>query len=237
MPRETVDRETWLAASKELLKREKALTRERDLLAEARRALPRVRVEADYGFEGPEGALSMADLFAGRSQLAVYHFMFAPDWEAGCPICSFWADSLNGLAPHLAARDVSLVMVSNAPVAALESYRARMGWALRWVSAEGSSFGHDMGVSFTPDELARGDYSYNYRKRGFSGPEAPGFSAFERDADGAIHHTYSVYARGLDGFNAAYQLLDLMPKGRDEAGLPFSMAWLRRHDEYAAGPG
>ena len=232
MPTETTDRDTWLAARKALLAEEKAHTAARDQLAAARRNLPRLRINKNYVFQGPNGAETLPDLFAGRSQLAVYHFMFAPDWEAGCTSCSFWADNLNGTAAHMAQRDVSLVMISSAPLDILDTYRRRMGWDMRWYSAHGSDFNHDMGVSFDAQQLESGDYTYNYRKRSSGGPEAPGLSAFQRDADGSVYLTYATYGRGLDHFNGAYQLLDLMPKGRDEEDLPFTMAWLRRHDEY-----
>ncbi len=228
MSRETVDRETLLATRTELLKTEKALTRVTDRVATARRALPRVRVEADYRFEGPDGPLGLFDLFDGHSQLAVYHFMFAPDWAEGCPICSFWADNLDRLVPHLAARDVALVLVSNAPVSKLEAYRRQMGWAMPWVSAVDGAFSRDMGVTFPPDEIAAGDATYNYQRGGAPGAEAPGFSTFERDADGSVYHCYSAYARGLEPLNAGYGLLDLMPHGRNEADLPFPMGWVRR---------
>lgn len=229
--REAASREDWRDARLRLLEEEKALTRARDRLAEARRALPALRITKDYRFTGPEGELTLPDLFTGRSQLVVYHFMFGPDWEAGCPICSFWADTLDGLVPHLAARDTALTLVSRAPYDRLAAYRRRMGWDIPWVSSLGSDFNHDMGVSFTDEDLARGEQVYNYRKGGFEGSEAPGLSVFRREG-ATVWHTYSVYARGLDGFNAAYQLLDLTPKGRDEDALPFPMAWLRRHDEY-----
>ena len=229
----TQSREDWLAARLSLLEREKAHTRERDALAAARRALPRLRIDTPYRFTGAGGELTFADLFGNCSQLAVYHFMFGPDWEEGCPSCSFWVDTLEGTAEHLAHRDTRLVLVSSAPFDVLEAYRRRMGWTLPWVSSSGSTFNSDFHVSFTPEELEAGDHVYNYRKGAFSGPEAPGLSAFLREGD-AIYHTYSTYGRGLDHFNGAYQLLDLMPKGRDEAGLPWTMAWLRRHDQYGA---
>lgn len=234
MATRTVSRAEWRDARLALLQKEKALTRARDELAAARRALPRVRVDAAYGFDGENGPETLADLFGSRSQLAVYHFMFGPGWDAGCPMCSFWADNLAGLAPHLAARDVALVLVSAAPFYALDAYRRRMGWELKWVSSGGTAFNHDFGVSFTPEELETGDFEYNWKRSGFSGPEAPGFSAFQKDPDGTVYHTYSAYARGLEPLNAAYGLLDLMPKGRDEGDLPFSMAWVRRRDEYGA---
>jgi predicted dithiol-disulfide oxidoreductase (DUF899 family) len=225
-----VARETWLAARKELLAKEKELTRQRDRLSAERRALPWVKVDKAYVFEGPAGKETLADLFAGRGQLLVYHFMFGPDWEEGCPSCSFWADNYNGITQHLKHRDVQLVAISRAPIAKLEAYRRRMGWSFKWVSSLGSDFNRDYHVSFTPEE--KGSAYYNYREGGFSGSEAPGISVFFKDEGGAIFHTYSCYARGLDAMNSAYQLLDLVPKGRDEDGLPHPMAWVRRHDRY-----
>ncbi|HBG99380.1 MAG: DUF899 domain-containing protein [Rhodobacteraceae bacterium] len=234
MPRPAVTRAEWLSARMELLEKEKALTRARDDLAAARRALPRVAVSADCSFTGPDGPESLSDLFGPHSQLVVYHFMYGPDLTAGCVNCSFWMDSLDGTAPHLAARDVALVLVSAAPYPQLAAYRARMGWQLRWVSSAGSSFNRDMGVQFTAEEVASGTATYNYRASGFPSTEAPGLSVFQKDPDGTIHHTYSAFGRGLDGLNAAYQMLDLVPKGRDEAALPYPMAWVRRHDAYDA---
>lgn len=223
---EIVTRETWLEARHALLNAEKAQTRASDTLAAQRRALPAVRVEADYRFRGPHGEVGLADLFDGKGQLAIYHFMFAPGWEEGCPICSFWADNLDGLAPHLAARDLALVMVSSAPWEALEAYRARMGWRIPWMSSAGSAFNRDLGVT-----LADGA-DYNFGTGRFPGTEAPGLSLFMRSPDGGVLHVYSTYGRGLEEVNAAYGLLDLAPKGRDEAGLPFPMAWIRRRDSY-----
>jgi predicted dithiol-disulfide oxidoreductase (DUF899 family) len=225
-----VSRENWLAARKALLVKEKELTRQRDRLSAERRALPWVRVDKDYVFEGSEGKETLSDLFAGSSQLLVYHFMFGPDWGEGCPSCSFWADNYDGIAVHLKHRDVQLAAVSRAPIGKLEAYRRRMGWSFKWVSSLGSDFNHDYHVSFAPEEKA--DAYYNYRHGGFSGTEAPGVSVFLKEEDGTIFHTYSCYARGLDTLNSAYQLLDLVPKGRDEAGLPHPMAWVRRHDRY-----
>ena len=229
---ESTEKDRWRAERIALLEREKAHMRERDALAEARRALPRVPVETDYRFQEDGHEVGLTDLFGKASQLAVYHFMYGPDWDAGCPSCSFWIDNLDGIDVHLAHRDTSLVLVSSAPWETLDAYRTRMGWNLRWVSSAGSSFNHDYHVTFTPDELAAGTHEYNFRTGGFGGPEAPGFSTFERDVDGTIYHCYSTYGRGLDQINGAYQLLDLMPKGRNEEGLPYTMSWLRRHDEY-----
>ena len=226
------DHTPWRAARLELLEREKAHMRERDALARARRALPRVRIDTDYRFTENMRDIGLADLFGPHSQLAVYHFMFGTDWEAGCPSCSFWIDNLNGIDTHLAHRDTALVLVSSADWDRLDAYRRRMGWSVRWVSSQGSAFNRDFGVTFTAEEIEAGTHEYNFRRNGFSGQEAPGFSTFQRDQDGTIHHCYSTYGRGLDSINGAYQLLDLMPKGRDEDALPFTMAWLRRRDEY-----
>jgi predicted dithiol-disulfide oxidoreductase (DUF899 family) len=213
-----------------LLAKEKELNRARDELAAERRRLPWVPVTKEYEFEGPDGRLTMRDLFDGRSQLMVYHFMYGPDWEEGCPSCSFWADSFNGMPVHLAHRDASLVAVSRAPFAQIEEYRRRMGWSFRWVSSAGSDFNYDYGVSFTPEQQA-GGAEYNYRQTDV-GDELPGLSVFAMDGAGRIFHTYSAYSRGLDPINSGYQLLDLTPKGRDEDDLPWTMAWLRRHDSY-----
>jgi predicted dithiol-disulfide oxidoreductase (DUF899 family) len=232
MPHQIVSREEWLAARKALLAREKAFTKERDALSQERRRLPWVKVDKTYVFEGPAGTETLADLFAGRNQLLVYHFMFGPDWTAGCPSCSFWADNYNGAVVHLSHRDVSLVAISRAPLAKLESYRNRMGWSFKWVSSYGTDFNRDYHVSFTPAEQKTADY--NYKAAGFGSSEAPGVSVFIKGTDGQIFHTYSCYARGLDMLNGAYHLLDLVPKGRDEQGLSYPMAWVRRHDEYEA---
>ena len=228
----TVSRVEWLAARKAHLAREKEFTKLRDELSRERRALPWVKIEKEYLFTGPDGTESLADLFAGRSQLLIQHFMFGPDWEEGCPSCSFWADSYNGFVVHLSHRDVTMVTVSRAPLAKLEAYKRRMGWTFKWVSSHGTDFNRDFDVSFTPDEMAKGEMHYNYDIRPFRADEAPGASAFYKDEDGTVFHTYSCYGRGLDILNGAYNYLDLMPKGRDEDGLPYTMAWLRRHDQY-----
>lgn len=228
----TATREDWLTARIALLEREKAHMKAGDELAAARRALPRVKVGKDYRFQTETGPASLGDLFGGHGQLAVYHFMFGPDWEAGCPSCSFWIDNLNGIGPHLAQRDVRLVLISHAPLDKLLAYRKRMGWQLPWVSSHGSDFNRDWNVSFTPEEIESKDFTYNYRKGAFGVTEAPGFSAFVRDDDGTVYHTYSTFARGLEHFNGAYQLLDLMPRGRDEGALPYAQAWVKRRDEY-----
>lgn len=227
-----VSREDWLAVRKEHLAKEKEFTRLRDQLSVERRELPWVRVEKEYVFEGPNGKQSLADLFGGKQQLVVYHFMFGPDWEEGCPSCSFWADNFNGIGVHLQHRDTALVAISRAPIDRLEGYRKRMGWSFPWFSSLQTDFNQDYQVSFSADKAKQGEYIYNYRKGEFGGEEAPGISVFYRAEDSAIYHTYSAYARGLDMLNGAYHFLDLTPKGRDEAGLPWSMAWLRRHDQY-----
>jgi predicted dithiol-disulfide oxidoreductase (DUF899 family) len=222
----------WVEARKELLAKEKEFTRLRDELSARRRELPWVRVDKDYVFEGPNGKETLADLFGDNSQLIIYHFMFDPSWEAGCKSCSFWADNFNGFVTHLAHRDVTMLAVSRAPLEKLEAFKKRMGWTFKWVSSHGSDFNYDYGVSFTPEEMARGEIDYNYKKIKPGPPEMPGISVFTKDASGAVFRTYSCYARGLDMLNAAYHYLDLVPKGRDEAGLSYSMAWLRLHDAY-----
>ena len=224
-------REEWTAARLELLEREKELNRRRDELAAQRRRLPWVHVDEDYRFQGPDGTRSLHDLFDGRGQLIVYHFMFGPDWDEGCPSCSFWADSFDGVLVHLAHRDTTLVAVSRAPYEVLAGYEERMGWHFPWYSSAGTSFNVDFGVSFTPEQQASGA-AYNFVPLDHPPDELPGISAFVTDASGAVFHTYSTYARGLDPVNSAYQLLDLTAHGRDEAGLPHSMAWLHRHDAY-----
>jgi predicted dithiol-disulfide oxidoreductase (DUF899 family) len=230
MQHQVVSPEEWLAARKALLAKEKAFTRLRDQLSAERRTLPWVEVDKAYVFDGADGKETLADLFAGHSQLLVYHFMFGPDWNEGCPSCSFWADNYNGIVVHLAHRDVALVAISRAPLEKLEAYKRRLGWSFKWVSSLGNDFNRDYHVSFTPEEQKTA--VYNYEARGFGSSEAPGVSVFAKDDAGNIFHTYSCYARGLDMLNGAYHLLDLVPKGRDEAGLSHPMAWVRRHDKY-----
>ena len=229
---EVVSRAEWLAARKKLLLKEKSYAREGDALAAERRQLPWVRVEQDYVFESPDGQESLADLFQGRSQLIVQHFMFGPGWKEGCPSCSFMADHIAGALPHLPHRDVTFVAVSRAPLAQIEAFRARMGWTFKWVSSFGTQFNYDYGVSFTPEQLAQEKVPYNYGLAKFSGEEGPGLSAFYQDEAGEVFHTYSTYARGCESMMGTYRLLDLVAKGRDEAGLPYTMAWLRHHDRY-----
>jgi predicted dithiol-disulfide oxidoreductase (DUF899 family) len=227
-----VSREHWLAERKSLLAREKELTRLRDQVARERRALPWVRIEKDYVFDTPEGPRSLADLFAGRRQLLVQHFMFGPGWEQGCPSCSFMADHIDGMNVHLAHRDVTLVVVSRAPLAEIERFRRRMGWQFPWVSSHGSDFNHDFGVSFTREELSQGRVGYNYTMQAFPSEEAPGVSVFLRDDAGAVFHTYSTYGRGVEAMMGTYNLLDLVPKGRDEHNPDYAMDWVRHHDRY-----
>lgn len=224
-----VSHEEWLAASRKLLAKEKEFTRLRDELSRERRSLPWERVEKDYAFEAPEGRVALADLFGGHSQLLVYHLMFGPDWSEACKSCSFWADNFNGIDVHLAHRDTALVAVSRAPLATLEAYGKRMGWTFRWVSSGESDFNFDYKVSSRPGE---DEMDYNFETMKVGPGEMPGFSAFRRGDDGAVYHTYSTYARGVDMLNGAYHLLDLTSKGRDESGLPFTMDWVRRRDQY-----
>jgi predicted dithiol-disulfide oxidoreductase (DUF899 family) len=234
MEHRIVSQADWLVARKRLLSREKEFTRLRDQLSAERRELPWVRVEKEYVFDGPAGKETLADLFEGRSQLMVYHFMFGPGWEQGCPSCSFVSDHIDGANWHLPHRDVTLLAVSRAPLPEIEAFRKRMGWRFKWVSSYGNDFNRDYHVSFTPDEMAKGKVYYNYEDTEFSSEEAPGISIFYRDPSGAIFHTYSAYARGLDMLIGAYNYLDLAPKGRDEAALPWTMAWVRHHDRYGA---
>ena len=222
-----VGHDDWLAARKELLAKEKAFTRARDELTKHRQELPWEPVEKEYVFDGPHGPETLADLFDGRSQLVVYHFMFGPDDEQGCKSCSFWADNFNPNVVHLNARDVSFVAVSRAPFERLADYRRRMGWDFHWVSSAGTDFNFDYGVSFEPEE--QGELVYNYGSLSPSIAEREGLSVFAR-ADDGIFHTYSAYARGIDLVNTAYNYLDLVPKGRDEGDS--GQAWVRRHDEY-----
>jgi predicted dithiol-disulfide oxidoreductase (DUF899 family) len=225
-----VSQEEWTEAREELLRKEKALTRQRDAVAAERRALPWVRVEKDYVFDGPEGPESLGDLFGGRSQLIVKHFMMGPGWKDGCVGCSFHADHMDGALLHLPQRDVTLLAVSRAPLTEIEAFRRRMGWRFKWVSSFGSDFNFDYHVSFTPEEIAAGKVYYNYEMRDFMSDEMSGISVFYRRPDGAIFHTYSSYARGNEGFLGAYHYLDVLPKGRDETNNLTD--WVRHHDRY-----
>ena len=227
-----VSQEQWLAARKELLREEKELTRLRDELSRKRRDLPWVHVDKPYVFDGPDGRETLPQLFGGRSQLVVYHFMYGPDSETPCKSCSFWADNFERNVIHLHHRDVTMIAVSRAPLKQLEAFKQRMGWTFKWVSSAGSDFNFDYQASFTPDEVAKGEGYYNFTKQKSSMAERPGISVFYKDASETVFHTYSCYSRGLDMMNAAYHYLDLVPKGRDEASYPYPMAWLRYRDSY-----
>ena len=216
----------WEQARLRLLDKEKAFTRLRDALSRERRALPWVRVEKDYVFDGPHGPETLADLFDGRSQLVVYHFMFPPEWENGCKSCSWWADNFERNVVHLAHRDVTLVAIAHAPLARLDAFRRRMGWTFKFLSGADGEFSRDCRASSRPETGASGEVVYNF---------VPAVSVFYRDTDGAIYHTYSCYSRGVEMLNAGYHILDLVPKGRDEEGLSFPMAWLRHRDRYEDG--
>jgi predicted dithiol-disulfide oxidoreductase (DUF899 family) len=230
-----VSQHEWLAARKALLAREKDFTKARDALSAARRELPWEKIEKNYVFESPAGKETLSGLFGAKSQLMIYHFMLGPGWVEGCPSCSFLADHFDGANTRLAQRDVSFVVVSRAPLAEIEAYKKRMGWRFKWVSSYGSDFNYDFHVSFTPQQKASGAVEYNYVRGGFPKEEAPGLSTFVKD-NGTVFHTYSTYGRGLDIIIGAYNMLDLAPKGRDEDALPWSMAWVKRHDEYDAAP-
>ena len=231
MEHRVVESGEWIEARKQLLIKEKEFTRLRDELGQLRRELPWEAVTKQYVFEGPEGKQTLAELFDGRSQLIVYHFMFGPTWDAGCPHCSHWADSFNGVIVHLNHRDVSMVAVSRAPHARLAAYKKRMGWTFKWVSSSGTDFNFDYHVSFSPEDIARKKTFYNYAVQEQDMSEREGVSVFFKDVAGRVFHTYSTYARGIDLFSVDYNYLDIVPKGRDENGRgPF---WVRRHDEYA----
>jgi predicted dithiol-disulfide oxidoreductase (DUF899 family) len=229
-----VSNDEWLQARLRLLEKEKTFTRLRDELSRERRALPWERVEKHYVFDGPDGKETLADLFEGRSQLIVYHFMFAPEWDAGCPSCSWWADNFDRNTAHLVHRDVTLLAISRAPLEKLEAFKKGKGWTFKWVSSGDTDFNYDYRVSFRPNENGP---IYNYRPRQSSMTDLPGISVFYRDDDGAIFHTYSCYARGVDMMNAGYHYLDLVPKGRDEDGLPYNQAWVRERDKYGSPSG
>jgi predicted dithiol-disulfide oxidoreductase (DUF899 family) len=227
-----VSKSEWLRACSDFLAREKELTRLNDELSRQRRELPWTRVDKDYVFQGPQGKVHLAELFAGRHQLAIYHFMFGPDWVEGCPGCSYVSDHMNGAIEHLGARDVSLVAVSRAPLEKLEAFKKRMGWHFPWVSSGGTDFNRDFGVSFTKEEVEGAVKRYNFATTPPSGEENPGISFFFKDSQGTIYHTYSAYGRGLESLLGTYAILDRTPKGRDEASLPSPMAWVRHHDKY-----
>lgn len=232
-PGNVVSEQEWLVARRDLLAREKELARLRDQVSEHRRELPWVKVEQEYVFAGPDGKETLAELFAGRSQLIIYHFMLGPGWEEGCKSCSYLADHFDGANIHLPHRDVTLIVVSRAPLPEIQEYQKRMGWRFKWVSSHGTSFNFDYHVSFTPEEEEENKVFYNYEEQEFVSDELPGLSVFYRDEKGDVYHTYSTYARGLDSLVGTYQFLDLVPKGRNE-NPESTMDWVRRHDEYSA---
>ena len=231
-PIKTVSRQEWLTSRLELLKEEKEFDRKRDQLSRKKRNLPWVRVEKEYTFETTSGMAKLSDLFGECSQLIIYHFMYGPDWNDGCTNCSFWADNFNGINIHLNHRDINLVVVSRAPLHILQAYKNRMDWDFNWVSSFNSDFNFDYQVSFTPEEMEKGEMFHNFHMEKFSMEEAPGISVFYKNDQGEVFHTYSTYRRGLDMFNGAYHYMDITPKGRDEDDLSYTMAWLRRHDQY-----
>ena len=234
-PHKTVSHAEWIEARTQFLAKEKEFTRMRDELSRQRRELPWEHVEKKYVFEGPHGQETLADLFDHRSQLIVYHFMLGPGWSEGCPSCSYLSDHFDGTTIHLAHRDVTLAVVSRAPYAQIAAFKKRMGWRFHWVSSFGSDFNYDYHVSQTEKEKARGEVDYNYTTMKFPSEELPGASAFLKDTNGEIFHTYSTYARGLDILVGTYNLLDMAPRGRDEDGLKHTMAWVRHHDKYDGG--
>ena len=229
---EIVSQSEWIEARRDLLTKEKEFTILRDQLNQKVRDLPWVQVDKEYVFDGPNGKQTLSELFDGRSQLIVYHFMYAPGWDAACPSCSFWADNFNGIGVHLNQRDVTMIAVSRAPYNKIDAYKRRMGWKFKWVSSYGSDFNFDYHVSFTQEELGKKEAFYNYIAQDTHSPEKEGVSVFFKDHAGRVFHTYSTYARGIDMLNVAYNYLDLVPKGRDEADNEFRQYWVRRHDEY-----
>lgn len=229
-PNTIVSQEDWLIARKQLLKKEKEFTRLRDELSAERRQLPWVKVDKDYAFDGENGQESLVDLFGDKSQLMIYHFMLGPDWDEGCPSCSFWADNFNGIDIHLAHRDIAFLAVSRGDYDKLAAYKKRMGWSFKWVSSLNNDFNYDLGVSFSPEEKEKNEITYNYLKQPYFIDELVGVSVFYKNEDNEVFHTYSTYSRGVDILNGAYNYIDLSPKGRDEGdGI---MNWLRRHDQY-----
>ena len=233
-PHPVVSPDEWLAQRKILLARERELTHLRDQVARERRALPWVRVEKDYVFETPEGPRKLAELFEGRRQLLVQHFMLGPGWEQGCPSCSYMADHTDGMTIHLEHRDVTFVAISRAPLAEIEKFKRRMSWKFKWVSSHGTDFNFDFGVSFTPEEKKKDEVTYNYARQPYESDELPGISVFYRYEAGEVFHTYSTYRRGVEAMMGTYSLLDLTPLGRDEHDGP--MAWVRHHDRYEPAP-
>jgi predicted dithiol-disulfide oxidoreductase (DUF899 family) len=229
-----VAQDRWLIERRALMAREKELMRLHDQVAAERRTLAWTRISKDYTFDTPSGKRKLADLFDGRRQLIVQHFMFGPGWEQGCPSCSYMADHTDGMNIHLAHRDVSFVAVSRAPLAEIEHFRGRMGWKFNWVSASGSDFNLDFHVSFSEEERATGEVFYNFGMGPARGEEAPGISVFYKNDEGEVFHTYSTFGRGVEVMMGTYPMLDLTPKGRDERDTPYKMEWVRHHDRYAA---
>ncbi|HXA30156.1 MAG TPA: thioredoxin family protein [Candidatus Angelobacter sp.] len=227
-----VSAEEWLEARRAHLAREKEFSRQHDRLLEERRALPWVRIDKRYEFDTSAGRRSLAELFGDKTQLVVYHFMFDPEWDEGCPHCSFWADNFDGIPVHLAQRDAQFVVVSRAPLEKIEAFKARMGWSFDWVSSYGSDFNFDFGVAFTPEEVDAGSAVYNFSSAQTWPGEREGISVFHKDADGTVFRTYAAHARGIDIVNGAYQFLDMTPRGRDEAGHDNPQFWVRHHDRY-----
>ncbi len=235
MPR-IVSRDEWLAARKQLLIQEKELTRQRDRLSAKRRELPWVKVDKAYLFDTPQGKKTLADLFDGRSQLIIKHFMLGPGWNEGCVGCSFESDHVEGTLVHLEHHDVSYIAVSRAPMNEIERFKQRMGWRFRWISSHGSDFNYDYHVSFTPEDAAKNEVTYNYTKQPFQVEELSGFSVFIKDANGEVFHTYSAFGRGAEEVLGTYMLLDLTPNGRNENGPNYNMTdWVRHHDRYGDG--
>jgi predicted dithiol-disulfide oxidoreductase (DUF899 family) len=231
-PHAVVSHQEWVAARRAFLAKEKDFTRLRDELSRQRRELPWERVDKAYVFETASGKETLGELFGKHSQLMIYHFMFSPEWDEGCPHCSFWADHYDGMIVHLAHRDVSFVVVSRAPLAKIQSFKQRMGWRFKWVSSRQTDFNYDYGVSFTAQDIRNGTAVYNYVTTDPGPADREGLSAFYKDERGDIVHTYSTYARGIDMLNGTYNLLDLAPKGRDEDELESPQAWVRHHDRY-----
>lgn len=231
-----VSRDQWIVERKKLLAREKALTHLRDEIARERRALSWVRIDKNYVFDTLAGKRTLAELFDGRRQLLVQHFMLGPGWEQGCKSCSYMADHTDGMNVHLKQRDVTFVAISRAPLAEIELFRQRMGWRFKWVSSFGTDFNRDFGVTFTPEEIARGETYYNFSLQGFPQQEAPGVSVFYKDDAGEVFHTYATYGRGVEVMMGTYNLLDLVPEGRGERDVPYKMEWLRHHDRYEPAP-
>jgi predicted dithiol-disulfide oxidoreductase (DUF899 family) len=231
-----VSESEWVGARRKLLAREKELTHLQEQVAEERRTLPWVKVEKNYVFDTPQGRKTLSDLFDGRSQLIVYHFMFGPDWQEGCVGCSFLSDHVDGALAHLNHHDVTYVAVSRAPLEKLLAYRKRMGWKFPWVSSAGGDFNYDYHVSFTKDEIARGEATYNFEKTKVTIEDLHGTSVFIKDRDGTIYHTYSAYGRGDERSLGTYAWLDITPHGRNEGEGGNLTSWVKRHDEYAKQP-